>query len=244
MIACVDTGRVDEICDASRTRIDDESLAFEDEAGVVLRGAAAMAALEKRCDFQYVETLAFLHERHLRQRHLLFYPPAPGRVPARRATPPPLVVRPAPPAGLGVFAGEDVAARASVGGHEAPEPRLEPASTRAPSQADACLAEYAGVAGPPTVAHDGFLLEYAETIGGEALHLSARHYGNVGRFFNHDGAGLQNADLVRCSHDGLLRVFVVATRDIPKGDQILVDYGVAYWRDSPETLRRLSQAGE
>ena len=79
---------------------------------------------------------------------------------------------------------------------------------------------------------------------GEALHLSARHYGNVGRFFNHDGAGLQNADLVRCSHDGLLRVFVVATRDIPKGDQILVDYGVAYWRDSPETLRRLSQAGE
>lgn len=209
---------MDEVCDASRDRIDDSSLAFEDEAGCVLRGAAAMAALERRSKFCYVETLAFLHERHLRQRHLLFHPPVPARGFAPGATPPALVVRPTPPVGLGVFAGEDIAA-------------------------GAVLAEYAGVVRPrrgETVgcAHDGFLVEYGESFGGETLHLSALHYGNVGRFVNHD-VDLQNSDLVRCSRDGLLRVFVVSLRVIPKDAQILVDYGAAYWRDSPEIRRRL-----
>ena len=96
IVCCIDTNRAhvvpgaatapletlaesaDEVCDACRARIPDAALAFEDEAGCVLRGAAAMAALERRCRFRYVETLAFLHERHLRQRHLLLTPAAPS----------------------------------------------------------------------------------------------------------------------------------------------------------------------
>lgn len=233
IVCCIDTNRAhvvpgaatapletlaesaDEVCDARRARIDDAALAFEDEAGCVLRGAAAMAALERRCRFRYVETLAFLHERHLRQRHLLVTPAAPspealfgGDFDATPA----LVVRPTPPLGLGVFAGEPIAPGALV-------------------------AEYAAVARPPdggtARAFDGYGLHYGESLGGESLDLSALHYGNVGRFFNHD-AELQNADLVGCAADGgLFRVVVVSLRAIPEGDQVLVDYGRAYWAGAP-----------
>ena len=170
-VCCVDTGSAhvvgrdalaplerlalsaDEVCDERRAAIGEASLAYEDEGGIVLRGGAAMAALEARCGFSYVETLAFLHERHLRQRSLLFFPPLPSPrelfgsddfAPGVTAA---LLVKPTPPVGLGVFAGADLPARCFV-------------------------AEYAALVRPPRTAdagYDGFMLE------GRSSHLTVTY---------------------------------------------------------------------
>ena len=69
----------------------------------------------------------------------------------------------------------------------------------------------------------------------QSLHMSALEFGNVGRFFNHGDAALQNADLAKVcdAGGGLARVVVVTRAAIPAGDQIIVDYGKAYWQGAP-----------
>ena len=59
-----------------------------------------------------------------------------------------------------------------------------------------------------------------------------------------DGQGHRagNAEIARVTHRGLLRVVIVATEAIDAREQVLVDYGEAYWRASgvaPRPLPRL-----
>ena len=54
---------------------------------------------------------------------------------------------------------------------------------------------------------------------------------------NHDSA--PNAEIVRIVHRGLLRVVIVAREAIDAGEQVLVDYGEAYWRASDVEPRPL-----
>jgi hypothetical protein len=63
---------------------------------------------------------------------------------------------------------------------------------------------------------------------GEPLRLSARRFGNAARFVNHASVK-PNAEIVRVVHRGLLRVVIVAREAIAAGEQVLVEYGEAYW---------------
>ncbi|KAJ8610029.1 hypothetical protein CTAYLR_006639 [Chrysophaeum taylorii] len=182
------------------------TLAFADE-----RGLAAAALLAARERFTFVDTICFLRESDLRDRHLLSHPPAPAAEALglaadlkRRATAA-LEVKPVPEIrGLGVFAIESIPARSLV-------------------------AEYAGLVHPDD-SRDAYALDYAQTLNGDALKISSRTYGNVARFVNHASDDDANAEILRCTFAGLLRVVIVATRTIAPGEQVLVDYGAAYWR--------------
>ncbi len=99
--------------------------------------------------------------------------------------------------------------------------------------------EYAGLVAPATDEFDPYGLSYAETLAGEPSRLSARRFGNAARFVNHGSA--PNAEITRVVHRGLLRVVIVAREAIDAGEQVLVDYGEAYWRASgvePQSLPR------
>jgi len=211
MITCLDTGRTF-----------GETVA---EAATIVygsTGAAAKEILSRDAGFEWVPSLAFLHERHFRDRDLLVYPPAPTSadlgvaeaLDASRAEAIEIVDL-EEAGGYGVFAVEDIAT-------------------------GALIVEYAGLVAPAT--DDGFDpygLSYAETLAGEPLRLSARRFGNAARFVNHDSE--PNAEIVRVEHRGLLRVVIVATEDIAAREQVLVDYGEAYWRASgvePRSLPR------
>ena len=110
-----------------------------------------------------------------------------------------------------------------------------------PIATGALVVEYAGLVAPATLdGFDPYGLSYAETLAGEPLRLSARRFGNAARFVNHDSAA-PNAEITRVEHRGLLRVVIVATEDIAAREQVLVDYGEAYWRASgvaPQSLPR------
>ena len=191
-------------------------------------GAAAKEILSRDAGFEWVPSLAFLHERHLRDRALLVYPPVPtsaelGLAEALDANGPPVsraeaieIVDLESAGGYGVFAVEPI----SIG---------------------ALVVEYAGLVAPATdEGFDPYGLSYAETLAGEPLRLSARRFGNAARFVNHDSAK-PNAEIARVKHRGLLRVVIVATEAIATGEQVLVDYGEAYWRASgvaPQSLPR------
>ena len=211
MITCLDTGRT-----FGETAAEEATIVYGST------GAAAKEILSRDAGFEWVPSLAFLHERHFRDRDLLVYPPAPTSadlgvaeaLDASRAEAIEIVDL-EEAGGYGVFAVEDIAT-------------------------GALIVEYAGLVAPAT--DDGFDpygLSYAETLAGEPLRLSARRFGNAARFVNHDSE--PNAEIVRVEHRGLLRVVIVATEDIAAREQVLVDYGEAYWRASgvePRSLPR------
>jgi len=212
MITCLDTGRT-----FGEIAAEEDTVRYD-----IITGPAAKAILSRDAGFEWVPSLAFLHERHFRDRDLLVYPPAPTSadlgvaeaLDASRAEAIEIVDL-EEAGGYGVFAVEDIAT-------------------------GALIVEYAGLVAPAT--DDGFDpygLSYAETLAGEPLRLSARRFGNAARFVNHDSE--PNAEIVRVEHRGLLRVVIVATEDIAAREQVLVDYGEAYWRASgvePRSLPR------
>ena len=215
MITCLDTGRT-----FGETAAEQATIVYGST------GAAAKEILSRDAGFEWVPSLAFLHERHFRDRALLVYPPAPtsaelGVAEALDANGPPVsraeaieIVDLESAGGYGVFA-------------------VEPIAT------GALIVEYAGLVAPATDGFDPYGLSYAETLAGEPLRLSARRFGNAARFVNHDSA--PNAEITRVEHRGLLRVVIVATEDIAAREQVLVDYGEAYWRASgvePQSLPR------
>ena len=186
-------------------------------------GAAAKAILSRDAGFEWIPSLTFLHERHLRDRDLLVYPPAPTS------------------ADLGVAEALDSSRAEAIDIVDLEEAGGYGVFAVEPIATGALIVEYAGLVAPAT--DDGFDpygLSYAETLAGEPLRLSARRFGNAARFVNHDSAK-PNAEIARVKHRGLLRVVIVATEAIATGEQVLVDYGEAYWRASgvaPQSLPR------
>ena len=169
-------------------------------------------------------SLAFLHERHFRDRDLLVYPPAPTS------------------ADLGVAEALDASRAEAIEIVDLEEAGGYGVFAVEPIATGALVIEYAGLVAPVT--DDGFDpygLSYAETLAGEPLRLSARRFGNAARFVNHASVK-PNAEIVRVVHRGLLRVVIVAREAIAPGCQVLVDYGEAYWRAcgvAPRPLPRL-----
>lgn len=170
-------------------------------------GEDAAAALASECGFTYCDSLCFLRDCDWRNRELHMTPPAPDAASlgiALDERPRDLEVARVPAvAGFGVFALD----------------AIDPGDL---------VAEYAGLVAPADTV-DPYALDYAQTLDGQNLALSARLYGNVARFVNHDSAN-PNAEIKRCTHNGLLRVLIIAIRPIKRRDQILVDYGASYWR--------------
>ena len=213
MITCLDTGRT-----FGETAAEETTVVYGST------GAAAKEILSRDAGFEWVPSLTFLHERHLRDRELLVYPPAPtsedlgiSSALDSIATPSIEIVDLDLAGGYGVFAVEPI----SIG---------------------ALIVEYAGLVAPATdEGFDPYGLSYAETLAGETLRLSARRFGNAARFVNHASVK-PNAEIVRVVHRGLLRVVIVAREAIAPGCQVLVDYGDAYWRArgvAPRPLPRL-----
>jgi len=178
-----------------------------------LRGPEAVRALERRCGFRYAATAVFLRARDLRDRQLLFSTPSPrasdlgvdADLAARRVAP--LEVKSVPQVrGFGLFARDDVPAGSFV-------------------------AEYAGLVAPSKNdrAFDGYALDYAQALDGTTLRISARDFGSVARFVNHDPERPNAAVVAATPPSGLRRVLIITTSPIRRGDQILVDYGPAYW---------------
>ena len=63
------------------------------------------------------------------------------------------------------------------------------------------------------------------------LFISAAEFGNVLRCINHSAAAHNVCTVpVFCPLSGITQVAVVASADIAKGGQLLLDYGPAYWR--------------
>mmetsp|Transcript_33529 Transcript_33529/g.107108 ORF Transcript_33529/g.107108 Transcript_33529/m.107108 type:complete len:660 (-) Transcript_33529:314-2293(-) len=179
-----------------------------------LVGVEAVRALEAKCNFAYVSTTAYLRSRDLRDRQLLFAPPA------RRAK------------DLGV----DIDARAVASVAVRPVPEVDGYGLFATEALPpgTLVAEYAGIVAPafettgPSV-FDGYALEYAQGLDGRTLRISSKHFGNVARFVNHD-PDHPNAELVAAIPDsGLRRILVVTVTAIQPDEQILMDYGAAYW---------------
>ena len=72
---------------------------------------------------------------------------------------------------------------------------------------------------------------------GSSYAIDAEKEGNEIRFINHSSFH-NNAERHYVFHSKLLRVILVATRLIPRHEQILFDYGKNYWRfTSPVELR-------
>lgn len=177
------------------------------------RGAEAVAELERAANFCYVDALCFLRDQDLRNRHLIATPPLPAAdalgptVAAdliNRRTATLAVERVKQINGHGAFAVDTISPRTLV-------------------------AEYAGLVAPslPTMT-DAYALQYGLSLNSEQLAISAKHYGNVARFVNHDQENA-NADLRKCILQGLVRVVIISKRTINPGEQILVDYGRPYW---------------
>ena len=183
MITCLDTGRTfGETATAAPAHV---------RYGLNT-GAAAKEVLSRDAGFEWVPSLTFLHERHLRDRALLVYPPVPtsaerGIAEALDANGPPVsraeaieIVDLESAGGYGVFAVEPI----SIG---------------------ALIVEYAGLVAPATdEGFDPYGLSYAETLAGESLRLSARRFGNAARFVNHASVK-PNAEIVRVVHRGPTR---------------------------------------
>ncbi len=212
MIRCLDTGRT-----FGEIAAEEDTVRYD-----IITGPAAKAILSRDAGFEWVPSLTFLHERHLRDRALLVYPPVPTSE------------------DLGIAAALDVSRTESIEIVDLEEAGGYGVFAVEPIATGALIVEYAGLVAPAT--DDGFDpygLSYAETLAGEPLRLSARRFGNAARFVNHDSA--PNAEITRVEHRGLLRVVIVATEDIAAREQVLVDYGEAYWRASgvaPQSLPR------
>ena len=197
-------------------------LEFED-----LRGVEAALELEKRCQFTYVDTVVFLSAQDLRDRKLLACAPAP------------LAPR------LGPQVADDLENRRVA--HVCVKAVVEVngfglfAAERIESHSLIC--EYAGLvkSGRESLVvvvseedkrrqRDGYAVDYAETLEGLGLLLSAKDYGNVARFVNHSESEANATLAPVTASSGLRRLLIVTTKTIEPGDQILMDYGKAYWQ--------------
>jgi len=58
--------------------------------------------------------------------------------------------------------------------------------------------------------------------------INAKKKGNLGRFINHSDN--RNCEPRATLINGLLRIFFIAIKEIPKDDQISINYGINYWR--------------
>lgn len=62
-----------------------------------------------------------------------------------------------------------------------------------------------------------------------SCHLNAMHYGNEARFANHsDDPNLETKFVFQ---GGAWHIIYVAKKKIPRGKQLLINYGSGYWRD-------------
>jgi len=83
--------------------------------------------------------------------------------------------------------------------------------------------------------------DYAVASGIETMILDATIYRNLGGFINHSDE-FPNAE-VTCIFDiGVEQTVVVATQDIPKGDQIFIDYSQNYF-DEKQKLTFVNMSG-
>ena len=65
------------------------------------------------------------------------------------------------------------------------------------------------------------------------LHVCAKQCGNIVRCINHSAsAALVNAGFEQVVHRGMVRIACVTKRTIAAGEQVLVDYGAAYWKQA------------
>eukprot|EP01035_Chromulina_nebulosa_P026154 gene26154-34199_t len=62
--------------------------------------------------------------------------------------------------------------------------------------------------------------------------ICAREFGNVIRFINHNSTSA-NVQFRRVHHEGLMHIVCFAISDIEPHQQLLVDYGAAYWTNKP-----------
>ena len=97
-------------------------------------------------------------------------------------------------------------------------------------RASSLVGEYAGELVPlaPGAPLDPYGCRYPTRV--PAALVSARAWGNAMRLVNHAPRARANAAFEYVHHGGLLRVVIVATRDVAPGEQILADYGPDYWR--------------
>lgn len=186
--------------------------------------AVAPNALAALCGFEWLGAIGFLHERHLRTRHLFMQPPCPDAV------------------ALGLDTALAARALADVVARRVPE-MGDGFGLFARSQLSSGLliGEYAGLVRTESGLassqdYDGYCVSYCDTLAGETLVLSARHHGNIIRLINHATGSGANCALIRCvtaATAGVARLVVRATRDLVVGEQLLLDYGRAYWQTAP-----------
>lgn len=99
-------------------------------------------------------------------------------------------------------------------------------------ESEALIGEYTGVAMPAEQAqrtHSSYKFG-AETKGISLV--DAKRFGNYTRFINHSEKNA-NCTPAYVPVDGIMHIVLVATRKISAGEQILFDYGAAYWKDKP-----------
>lgn len=102
------------------------------------------------------------------------------------------------------------------------------------------IGEYAGVVQPETAGTGaeenggGYESDYSwyyldDVPSGPTLEINGRKEGNVLRFVNHGNA--PNVAVEHTLYEGQWLIFFTAAQDIEKDEQLLIDYGGAYWDD-------------
>ncbi|RLN25762.1 hypothetical protein BBO99_00007174 [Phytophthora kernoviae] len=107
------------------------------------------------------------------------------------------------------------------------------------------LGEYTGVLKVgvnETDAFDPYGISYPSVYEGGDLYVSASEYGNVIRCINHSAT--PNARFVPMVHNGILRMFCFVTQEIKQGEQIFVNYGLAYWKSTGAEPVAFHELGE
>lgn len=90
------------------------------------------------------------------------------------------------------------------------------------------LGEYTGVVRRRQAEGDNSIYGYALPVIEPDLVVCAARYGNLCRLMNHSDEAW-NAELLAVHHEGLPHVVCRAVRDIRPGEQVLINYGSAYW---------------
>ena len=86
-----------------------------------------------------------------------------------------------------------------------------------------------GAADPAALSYACFYASLFEP----GLHVCAKHCGNVVRCINHSASpSLVNATFEQVVHRGMVRIACITKRSITAGEQLLVDYGAAYWKQA------------
>lgn len=76
-------------------------------------------------------------------------------------------------------------------------------------------------------------------VGYDAYLLDAKNYGNWTRFINHGNPKHSNIDFSYHFYDGIPYIIFRAKKRIPKGSELLFDYGDGYWKDKGITPKNL-----